>query len=101
MKAVVSSKRPCKLTRAEMRRVPQDRSYKGIVGYHVCCPRCGFVTAVLNGVGGLSITEPSESQVSFSQPFRCVYCCVSIRLGDGEISFEEDEHVRDVSYRRA
>jgi hypothetical protein len=43
MKAVVSSKRPCVLVRGEMRRVPQDRSYKGIVGYHVCCPRCGFV----------------------------------------------------------
>jgi hypothetical protein len=101
MKAVVSSKRPCVLIRGEMRRVPQDRSYKGIVGYHVCCPRCGFVTAVLNGVHGLMITEPSETAVSFSQSFRCVYCNATIFVADGEITFEEDEHVRSVCYRRS
>ncbi len=99
MKASVSSKRPCALARGEMRRVPQDRSYKGLVGYHVCCPRCGFVTAVLNGVEGLSITESSTDEVSFSRAFRCVFCSVNVSLHGGELSLEEDEHVRNVSYR--
>ena len=41
MKLVPSTKRPCRLERGEIRRVPQDRSNL-LVGYHVCCLRCGF-----------------------------------------------------------
>lgn len=99
MRAIPTSKRPCNLVRGEMRRVPQDRRYRGIVGYHVCCPKCGFVTAVLNGVGGLIISESADEAVSFSQPARCVYCNVWLHLCAGELSHEEDEHVRDVDYR--
>lgn len=99
MKALVTTKRPCNLGRSEMRRVPQDRSYRGIVGYHVCCPRCGFVTAVLNGAGGLAITESPDEAVSFSQPARCVFCNVLIHLAAGELTLEEDDRVRDVTYR--
>lgn len=99
MKALVTSKRPCLLARGEMRRVPQDRSYRGIVGYHVCCPRCGFVTAVLNGAGGLAVTESLDEAVSFSQPARCVFCNVLVHLADGELTLEEDDRVRDVTYR--
>lgn len=99
MKAVVTSKRPCVLGRGELRRVPQDRSFRGIVGYHVCCPRCGFVTAVLNGTGGLIISESPDEVVTFSQPARCVYCSVLIYLERGELRLEEDDHVRAVAYR--
>ncbi len=99
MRALVTSKRPCNLVRGEMRRVPQDRRYRGVVGYHVCCPKCGFVTAVLNGVGGLTITESADEAVSFSQPARCVYCSVWLHLAGGELTLEEDEHVRHVAYR--
>ena len=99
MRAVVTSKRPCHLARGEVRRVPQDRRYRGIVGYHVCCPRCGFVTAVLNGTGGLVISESSQEEVSFSQVARCVYCNVLIQLVNGELTLEEDDRVRDVAYR--
>ncbi len=99
MKAVVSSKRPCLLTRGEMRRVPQDRNYRGIVGYHVCCPRCGFVTAVLNGAGDLAITEAADESVTFSLPARCVFCNVLIHLVGGELTLEEDGRVRNVNYR--
>ena len=100
MKAVVTSKRPCLLARGEMRRVPQDRSYRGIVGYHVCCPRCGFVTAVLNGAADLMISESPDESVSFSLPARCVFCNVLIHLAAGELTLEEDDRVRDVTYRR-
>ena len=41
-----TSKGPCKLERGEMRRVSQDKRF-GLVGYHVCCPRCGYVTVAL------------------------------------------------------
>lgn len=99
MKAVVSSKRPCLLARGEMRRVPQDRTYRGIVGYHVCCPRCGFVTAVLNGAGDPAIIESADESVTFSQPARCVFCNVLIHLVAGELTLEEDDRVRNVSYR--
>lgn len=99
MRAVVTSKRPCKLERGELRRVPQDRALRGIVGYHVCCPRCGFVTAVLNGDGGLVISESANEEVSFSSQARCVYCSVLIRLDGSEFTLEEDDRVRNVSYR--
>ena len=99
MRAVVSDKRPCRLGRGEIRRVPQDRSYRGIVGYHVGCPRCGFVTAVLHGVDGLRITEGTDRDVSFSCPARCVFCSVLLHLTSGELTLVEDAHVRNVHYR--
>ena len=79
--------------------MPQDRSYRGIVGYHVGCPRCGFVTAVLHGVDGLRITEAADLVVSFSLPARCVFCGVLLHLTNGELTLEEDAHVRNVQYR--
>ncbi len=99
MRAVVTDRRPCRLGRGELRRVPQDRSYRGIVGYHVGCPRCGFVTAVLHGVDGLRITEAADFAVSFSSPARCVFCSVLLHLTNGELALEEDAHVRNVRYR--
>lgn len=94
-----TSKRPCRLERGEMRRVSQNR--KGLlVGYHVCCPRCGFVTVALNGHAGLLITESDDGErVTFSEPLRCVYCAVLIALRDGQAELEEDERVRRVQYR--
>ncbi|MBN2717912.1 MAG: hypothetical protein JXX14_18835 [Deltaproteobacteria bacterium] len=99
MKAVYSDSAPCKLARAHIRRVPQNkRSY--VVGYHVCCPQCGFVTIALQGKDGLTITENLHTlQVSFSTSLRCVYCNVLIHLHDGEMNIEEDAHVRHLQYR--
>ena len=51
MRIVPSTKRPCRLERGEVRRVPQDRGGL-VVGYHVCCPRCGFVARSLVPRGG-------------------------------------------------
>lgn len=99
MRAVLTDKRPCRLGRGELRRVPQDRSFHGIVGYHVGCPRCGFITAVLNGVDGLVISERDSETVTFSAPARCVYCAVVLHLTDGELTLEEDGRVRAVRYR--
>jgi hypothetical protein len=99
VRATVTDRRPCRLGRGELRRVPQDRSYRGIVGYHVGCPRCGFVTAVLHGVDGLHITEATDLAVSFSSPARCVFCGVLLHLTNGELALEEDAHVRNVRYR--
>lgn len=100
MRAVVTDKRPCKLGRGEMRRVPQDRSCRGLVGYHLGCPRCGFVTIALQGDGGLLITEESEGAVSFSKEVRCVFCCVLLDLRGGTLRLTEDDLLRRVARRQ-
>ncbi len=99
MRAVVTDKRPCRLGRGELRRVPQERTYRGIVGYHVGCPRCGFVTAVLQGIDGQAISEGDTGEVSFSTPARCVFCNVTIHLAEAELTLEEGPDVRHVRYR--
>lgn len=96
MKAVLTDKRPCKLGRGEMRRVPQDRSFRGLVGYHVGCPRCGFVTIALQGDEGLLISESAQGEVTFSRPVRCVLCSVLLGLRAGELGWEEDVQSRPV-----
>ena len=94
-----TSKRPCKLEHGEMRRVSQDRR-RLLVGYHVCCPRCGFVTVALNGRDGFEITESDAGErVTFSEPLRCLYCAVLIHLRDGHAQLEEDDRVRRIRYR--
>jgi len=94
-----TSKRPCKLEPGEMRRVSQDRR-RLLVGYHVCCPRCGFVTVALNDHDGQAITESADgADVTFAKPVRCIYCAVLIHVREGEGRLEEDEHVRNVRYR--
>ena len=94
-----TSKRPCKLEPGEMRRVSQDRR-RPLVGYHLCCPRCGFVTVALNGHEGLVISESEDgADITFSKPLRCIYCAVLIHLHHGEAELEEDERVRNVRYR--
>jgi hypothetical protein len=99
MKAVVTDKRPCKLGRGEMRRVPQDRSFRGLVGYHLGCPRCGFVTIALQGDEGLVVQEGMEGEVSFSRPVRCVFCCVLLSLEDGELLCSQDGATRQIHVR--
>lgn len=99
MKVAPSSKRPCRLERGEVRRVPQDGG-RQVIGYHVCCPRCGFVTAALQGDDGLDISEaPPPADLTFSQPLRCTFCRVLLHVNGGEFRFEEDAHVRNVRYR--
>lgn len=94
-----TGKGPCKLERGEMRRVSQDKRF-GLVGYHVCCPRCGYVTVALNGSKGLVITEDqAHDAVTFSEPLRCAFCQVLIHVKDGLGTLEEDSLVRDVCYR--
>ena len=96
MKAVVTDKRPCKLGRGEMRRVPQDRNFRGLVGYHLGCPRCGFVTIALQGDDRLLISEGEDGEVAFSQPVRCVFCGVWLALRAGEFEVREDEATRAI-----
>jgi hypothetical protein len=100
MKAVVTDKRPCKLGRGEMRRVPQDRNFRGLIGYHVGCPRCGFVTIALQGDEGLLISEGVGDEVTFSRPVCCVFCCCRLNLQAGEMSVHEDEQARPVRFSR-
>jgi hypothetical protein len=96
MRAVVTDKRPCKLGRGEMRRVPQDRRSRGLLGYHLGCPRCGFVTIALQGDEGLVINE-ERGEVSFSQLVRCVFCNVLLGLQGGQLQVIEDPLVRHVT----
>jgi hypothetical protein len=71
-----------------------------VVGYHVCCPRCGFVTVALQHHENLVISEgATPDDVTFSKPLRCIYCRVLIHVTAGTLRIEEDEHVRTVSSR--
>ena len=99
MKLQVTNRRPCELERGQARRVSQNP--RGVlVGYHVCCPRCGYVTVALHGSDGLTITESDDrTEVTFSKPLRCLFCKVRIAATAGEMQLIEDEHVRDVHYR--
>ncbi|GAB4216812.1 MAG: hypothetical protein OHK0013_43720 [Sandaracinaceae bacterium] len=99
MRVVASTKRPCRLERGEVRRVPQDRDGL-LVGYHVCCPRCGFITAALEGDAGLDITEgAAPDDLTFSRALRCTFCRVLLHLHHGQLRLEEDADVRNVRYR--
>lgn len=98
MKAHVTNKVPCKLEPGELRRVPQN-SKGWVVGYHVCCPRCGFVTLAVVGRDDLAIAE-DDGALTFSDALRCIYCLVLIRIERGRLSTEEDDRVRRVQYRR-
>lgn len=99
MKLVPSSKRPCRLGRGEVRRVPQDRKSR-LIGYHVCCPRYGFNTPALEGDEKLHITEGAEPEdLTFSQSLRCLFCRVLMHVSHGELRLEEDADVRKVRYR--
>ena len=91
--------RPCELERGDLRRVPQDTNHP-VIGFHVCCPRCGFVTIALDGYGGLEIAESEDQRlVTFSTPVRCAFCGVLIHLREGAATLEEDDRVRNVRYR--
>jgi hypothetical protein len=101
MRLRISNRVPCRLEKGELRRVPQD-SKSGLVGYHLCCPRCGFVTVAVHGCKEQVITETTEHgelQVSFAKPLRCAYCSVLIHVTDGEAALDEDAHVRNLHYR--
>ncbi len=96
VRAHVVTSAPCKLARGGLRRFPQNRR-SWPMGYHVCCPRCGFVSVALNGKG-LEIDESLAGEVTFSKPLRCIYCQVLIHLERCVIQLEEDEHVRPLQY---
>lgn len=99
MKIVPTSKRPCRLLRGEVRRVPQQPNSR-LVGYHVCCVRCGFISAALLGDAELVISEGSEAEdVSFSRALRCTFCRVLVHLEHGELRLEEDADVRNIRFR--
>lgn len=95
MRAVICDKVPCALERGEMRRVPAN-SKSAILGYHVCCPRCGFVSIAVEGNGGLLIEE--DKGVTLSKPLECLYCRVQIHIEKSNIRLEETPYVRAVRY---
>ena len=99
MRLQVTSRRPCALERGQARRVSQN-THGVLVGYHLCCPRCGYVTVALHGSDGLTITESDDrAEITLSRPVRCLFCKVLIEVTTGNVQLTEDEHVRDVRYR--
>lgn len=98
MRATITERTACKLVRGELRRVPIQKT-EWPIGYHVCCPRCGYTTLAFNNHDGLEIDESADGHVSFSVPIRCLFCQVHIAIKRCEISIEEDEHVHHVQYR--
>lgn len=99
MRLHITSRRSCDIERGQAGRMPQNPRSR-LVGYDVCCPRCGFLTVAVNGRGGLTIIESDHrTDVTFSTPIRCPYCKVRIAVTAGEIQLIEDAHVRSVRYR--
>jgi hypothetical protein len=99
MKLIPTDKRPCRLSRGEARRVPQQRRNR-VIGYHVCCPRCGFVCTALQGDDGLVIAEGTDPEaITFSRPLRCTYCQVDLIVSAGTLTLEEGPGVRNVRFR--
>ena len=100
MKLSLSARRSCELTPGQVRRVPQ-RLTASLVGYHVCCPRCRFVTIAIDRVDGLVITEPAlgdEVTLTFSRPVRCSYCAVLIGVAANTVTLQEDDRVRQIPH---
>ena len=99
MKVQIVDRAPCELEPGELRRVPQNPRVR-VVGYHVCCPGCGFVSIAVDGDEGLAITEgEGPDDLSFSRPVECLYCEVLVRLDHGEIDTREGGDVRRLSAR--
>ena len=66
-----------------------------LVGYHVCCPRCGFNTPALAGSDGLDIDEgEAPDDLTFSKALRCTFCRVLMHVAHGELRLEEDADAR-------
>jgi hypothetical protein len=99
LRVVATSKRPCNLERCEVRRVSQNYQFP-LVAYHVCCPRCGFVTIAFQNHEELVITETTDPNIlTFSKPVRCTYCAVLIHVSEGNIQLELDGDVRNLRFR--
>ena len=93
MKARVVDRAPCELEPGELRRVPRNPRAR-VVGYHVCCPTCGFVSVAVAGDEGLAITEgEGPDDLSFSRPVECLYCEVLVQIDHGEMTLVEDGDV--------
>jgi hypothetical protein len=73
MKVTHTTHAPCCMSKGEVRRVPQDPR-AGLLGYHVGCPSCGYVTLLLHGRLGLGLLESPSGSVSTSKPFACLFC---------------------------
>ena len=93
MRVKIVDRAPCELEPGELRRVPQNPRVR-VVGYHVCCPGCGFVTMAVDGDEGLAITEgEGPDDLSFSRPVDCLYCEALVGLDRGELALVEDGDV--------
>lgn len=79
MKVEHTKNAPCCMSRGQVRRVPQDKS-QPILGYHVACPKCGYVTLVLHGRLGIFLSEDALGQVSTSKPLSCLFCQILIDI---------------------
>jgi hypothetical protein len=96
---ILSSKRPCHLVGGEVRRVSQDLRYP-LVAYHVCCPRCNFVSVAFQNHEGLVITEGQDARhLSFTKPLRCIYCAILIHVDRGKFRLEADGNERNLRFR--
>jgi hypothetical protein len=77
----------CRLEKGEARRVP-GRPGAPLVGYHICCPQCGWPLFVVNGHEGQRVTE-EPGGLTFVLPVLCSYCGVKIAVKDGEVTLGE------------
>ncbi len=57
MKATHTKNPSCKMQKGEIRRVPQN-TRNNAIGYHICCPKCGFSSIALAGKDGMQTFHP-------------------------------------------
>lgn len=80
----------CQLEKGEARRVPR-RPGAALLGYHLCCPRCGWRLFVMHGDDGQHVIEAPDG-LTISPPVICGYCGAEIAVDHGEVTMKEALH---------
>ena len=74
----------CRLEKGEARRVPR-RPEAPLLGYHICCPQCGWRLFVMHSDDGQKVIEEPDG-LTVSPPVICGYCGLEIAVERGEFT---------------
>jgi len=77
----------CRLQKGQARRVPR-RPGASLVGYHLCCPECGWRLFVMHGDDDQEVIEGQDG-LTILPPVICGYCGLEIAVDGGEVTLKE------------